>query len=100
MALQPNLQVFLDLDGVFDDFDARVKRLSWRYPNKLERSQHWKKINHDDSIFDELELIEGCFLFWESNKYLEPVFLTGAPSSKIFLQLMRLWVERIFGPEF
>jgi len=100
MALQPKLQVFLDLDGVFADFDARVKRLSGRYPDQLERAQLWKMINADKRFFAELELIEGCLLLWEATKYLEPVFLTGAPSSKIFQQQKREWVERIFGPEF
>lgn len=100
MALQPKLQVFLDLDGVFADFDARVKRLSGKHPNQLDRARLWKMINADKRFFAELELIEGCLLLWEATKDLEPVFLTGAPSSKVFQQQKREWVGRMFGPEF
>lgn len=100
MSHPPKLQVFLDLDGVFADFDARVKRLSGKHPNQLERSRLWKIINADKRFFAELELIEGCLALWEATKDLEPVFLTGAPSSKVFQEQKREWVSRIFGPEF
>jgi hypothetical protein len=100
MSHPPKLQVFLDLDGVFADFDARVKRLCGKHPNQLDRPRLWKIINSDARFFAELELIEGCLLLWEATKDLEPIFLTGAPSSKIFQQQKREWVSRIFGPEF
>ena len=100
MADQAKLQVFLDLDGVFADFDARVKRLTGKHPNDLERSHLWQAINRDKTFFAELELIEGCMLLWEATRDLEPVFLTGAPSSRVFQEQKRAWVARIFGPEF
>jgi 5'(3')-deoxyribonucleotidase len=100
MAHQPKLQVFLDLDGVFADFDARVKRLTGKHPNELPRDRLWKIINKDKRFFAELELIEGCLVLWEATKDLEPIFLTGAPSSKTFQEQKREWVSRIFGPEF
>jgi 5'(3')-deoxyribonucleotidase len=100
MAHEPKLQVFLDLDGVFADFDARVKRLSGKHPGQLDRSRLWKMINADKRFFAELELIEGCMLLWEATKDLEPIFLTGAPTSKVFQEQKREWVVRIFGPEF
>jgi 5'(3')-deoxyribonucleotidase len=94
------LQVFLDLDGVFADFDARVKHLTGRHPSQLERRHLWKMVNSDKRFFAELELIEGCMVLWEATRDLEPVFLTGAPSSRTFQQQKREWVARIFGPEF
>lgn len=97
---KPKLQVFLDLDGVFADFDARVKRLTGKHPSQLDRSHLWKVVNADKRFFAELELIEGCLVLWEATKDLEPIFLTGAPSSKVFQQQKREWVARIFGPEF
>lgn len=100
MAQAPRLQVFLDLDGVFADFDARVKRLTGKHPNQLDRPRLWKMINSDKRFFAELELIEGCLLLWEATRDLEPVFLTGAPSSRAFQEQKREWVSRIFGPEF
>jgi hypothetical protein len=39
-------------------------------------------------------------LLWEATRELEPIFLTGAPSSKVFQEQKREWVARIFGPEF
>lgn len=100
MTHRPRLQVFLDLDGVFADFDARVRRLTGKHPNQLHRSRLWKIVNSDKRFFAELELIEGCMALWEATKDLQPVFLTGAPSSKVFQEQKREWVARIFGPEF
>lgn len=97
---KPKLQVFLDLDGVFADFDARVKHLSGKHPSQLDRSHLWKMINADKRFFAELELIEGCMMLWEATRDLEPIFLTGAPANKTFQQQKREWVARIFGPEF
>lgn len=100
MSPQPKLQVFLDLDGVFADFDARVKHLTGKHPSQLDRSRLWKMINSDKRFFAELELIEGCMALWEATRDLEPVFLTGAPSNRTFQQQKKEWVARIFGPEF
>jgi len=99
-AHKPRLQVFLDLDGVFADFDARVKRLTGKHPNQLDRNRLWKMVNSDKRFFAELELIEGCMILWEATRDLEPIFLTGAPSNKVFQEQKREWVARIFGPEF
>jgi len=99
-AHHPRLQVFLDLDGVFADFDARVKRLTGKHPNQLPRDKLWKAVNADKRFFAELELIEGCMMLWEATKDLEPIFLTGAPTSQVFQEQKREWVARIFGPEF
>lgn len=100
MVQKPKLQVFLDLDGVFADFDARVKHLTGKHPNQLDRAHLWKMVNADKRFFAELELIEGCMILWDATKDLEPIFLTGAPSSRVFQQQKREWVARIFGPEF
>lgn len=81
---KPKLQVFLDLDGVFADFDARIKRLTGKHPGQLDRNRLWKMVNSDKRFFAELELIEGCMVLWEATRDLEPIFLTGAPSSKVF----------------
>jgi hypothetical protein len=100
MNQKPRLQVFLDLDGVFADFDARVKHLTGKHPSQLDKARLWKIINRDQRFFAELELIDGCMALWEATKDLEPVFLTGAPSSKRFQEQKREWVARIFGPDF
>jgi 5'(3')-deoxyribonucleotidase len=100
LAQRPRLQVFLDLDGVFADFDARVKHLTGKHPSQLDRNRLWKMVNSDKRFFAELELIEGCMVLWEATRDLEPIFLTGAPSSKTFQEQKREWVARIFGPEF
>jgi 5'(3')-deoxyribonucleotidase len=100
MAHRPRLQIFLDLDGVFADFDARVKHLTGKHPSQLSRTHLWKMVNSDKRFFAELELIEGCMALWEATRDLEPIFLTGAPSSRVFQQQKREWVARVFGPEF
>lgn len=96
----PPIQVFLDLDGVFADFDARVLRLTGKHPGELSRNDLWKAVNRDKRFFAELELIEGCMLLWEATRDMEPIFLTGAPSSRVFQEQKREWVARVFGSEF
>lgn len=100
MRPHPRLQVFLDLDGVFADFSARVMRLTGRHPDRLDRARLWRAVNRDKRFFAELELIDGCLQLWEVTRDLEPVFLTGAPSSRIFQEQKREWVARMFGPQF
>lgn len=100
MPHPPQLQVYLDLDGVFADFDARVKHLTGKHPSQLSRDRLWKMVNADKRFFAELELIEGCLVLWEATRDLEPIFLTGAPSVKAFQEQKREWVARVFGPEF
>lgn len=97
--LPGHLQVYLDLDGVFADFEGRVRRLSGKHPNQLPPARMWKLINSDPRFFADLELIEGCMLLWEATRDLEPIFLTGAPSSRVFQEQKREWVARVFGPE-
>ena len=99
-AAAARLQVFLDLDGVFADFDARVHRLCGKFPHQLDRTRLWKIVSADKRFFAELELIEGCLELWEATRDLEPVFLTGAPRSRQFQEQKRDWVARIFGPEY
>jgi len=100
MTDTPALQVFLDLDGVFADFDKRVLHLTGRHPDKLPTDRLWRAIGADRRFFAELELIEGCMLLWQATRDLEPVFLTGAPRAKAFQEQKREWVARVFGPEF
>ena len=99
MNNKATLQVFLDLDGVFADFDKRVKHLTGKHPNQLTRDRLWKMVNSDKRFFAELELIEGCMVLWEATRDLEPIFLTGAPSAKVFQEQKKEWVARIFGPD-
>lgn len=100
MSHPPKFQVYLDLDGVFADFGKRVKDLTGKYPHELDKNRLWSIINKDERFFAELELIEGCMALWEATKDLEPIFLTGAPSSRVFEEQKKEWVARIFGPEF
>lgn len=100
MTRPPKLQVFLDLDGVFADFDKRVKHLTGKHPHQLDKNRLWRIINSDERFFAELELIEGCMALWEATKDLEPIFLTGSPSNKTFQEQKKEWVARVFGPEF
>lgn len=100
MIPHPKLQVYLDLDGVFADFAKRVKHLTGKHPDRLDKNHLWRIINMDKRFFAELELIEGCMALWEATKDLEPIFLTGAPSTPTFHEQKKEWVARIFGPEF
>jgi hypothetical protein len=87
-----NLELFLDLDGVFAHFDKRVFDLTGKFPNELTSSQLWKNVYRDKEFFLALEMMEDAHYLWEYSKQYTPKFLTGAPSSQIAREHKKQWV--------
>ena len=93
------LKMFLDLDGVFADFNKRVKQLTGVEPYQLSKNRIWAAVHSDHEFFLNLELMDDADKLWAYTKQYNPTFLTGAPSSHAFCEQKAEWVKRKFGHE-
>ena len=92
-------QLFLDLDGVFADFNKGVKNITGREPNNLPTWRLWSSINKKEDFWISLEPFNHASSFIESLKKYNPIILTGLPSSKkdLVSEHKREWVEKHLG---
>ena len=91
-------ELFLDLDGVFADFNKRVFKLSGKWPHELQKGL-WKIIMADKQFFASLEMMPDAEYLWEYAKQYNPVFLTGAPPGERSRNQKKEWVAKMFGDE-
>jgi 5'(3')-deoxyribonucleotidase len=91
-------ELFLDLDGVFADFNKRVFKLSGSWPHELGKGL-WKVVMADKEFFASLEMMPNAEHLWEYAKQYNPVFLTGAPPGERSRNQKKEWVAKQFGTE-
>lgn len=92
-------QLFLDLDGVFADFNKGVKSITGKDPDNIPSWRLWSSINKKDDFWISLEPFDHASSFIESLKIYNPIILTGLPASKkeeVSDQKTR-WVEKHLG---
>lgn len=89
--------LFLDLDGVFADFERRVFEMSGQHPWQLGTGRMWSIVHSDKRFFATLDFTPGALELWEGVKHYQPIFLTGAPSSQAFRDQKKEWVHAKFG---
>jgi len=94
----PFADFFLDMDGVFADFDRRVLEISGKLPYQFDRGM-WKFIMSDREFFAKLEFMPDAEHLWEYTKQFKPTFLTGAPPGERSQNQKREWVAKRFGDE-
>lgn len=100
------LELHLDLDGLFTDFDTGVQRASREglRPKELPKSLMWKIIHSNKTFFRDLDQLPGSERLWAYIVSILPTerikFLTGAPSSASFQQQKRDWVALKFGAQY
>lgn len=93
------LKLFLDLDGVFADFDRHFYTLTGKWPHEVEKKRLWAIINNAHTFFYDLPLMQDADRLWDYAKQFNPTFLTGAPSRPEFREQKKRWVAEKFGPE-
>jgi len=92
-------ELFLDLDGVFADFERRVFKLSGKRPHELGKGL-WKVVMADRDFFASLELMPDAEHLWTYCQQYNPTFLTGAPPGERSRLQKAEWVAKKFGPEY
>ena len=93
-------KLYLDLDGVFADFNKRVRFLSGGKDPKEIKSGMWKMIMADRDFFISLDMMPNADVLWDYVKQFEPKFLTGAPPGNRAQSQKREWVVKQFGSQY
>lgn len=91
------IELYLDLDGLFADFDGRIRKLTGRWPWEISRGYLWATVAKDDRFYYQLELYPESIQLWEFCKKHDPWFLTGAPSMKSATVDKQDWTSLKFG---
>lgn len=94
------LQYFLDLDGVFADFNRGVFEITGKQPHELHKGRMWAAVHSKKDFFLSLHLMPGADVLWDYFKDASPTFLTGAPSSQAFREQKVEWVKLRFGEQY
>lgn len=94
-------RLYLDLDGVFADFDGKVKAITGKLPTELDDAEMWKVLRGTRDFYRSLAAMDGAYAMWNQFFGYGPVFLSGiplpddemvfAPHDKAF------WVDWKFG---
>lgn len=97
-------QLYLDLDGVFADFDTGVKLLSGLFPNDFESTNKmWKFIVKDmkagNKFFGNLPKMKDADILWEVVKHYDPIFLTATGHSfpEEVAKQKKEWIRKYYG---
>lgn len=94
-------KLYLDLDGVFADFDTRVKELLGNWPWLLDDGHMWSELDKVSHFYLDLPLMPRAKPMWEALKIYEPTFLSGVPLPNGEMVTApadkRAWVDRHFG---
>jgi len=69
--------IFLDLDGVFADFDKAFREWFGVDHKTMDDDKMWKIIHNHPTFFLDLPLTEGGLDFFEKIKHFEPIILTA-----------------------
>lgn len=74
-------RLFLDLDGVFADFDGGFPRIFGVDHRHIGEAEMWEHIRARPDFFSELEPFAGAVEFLEEVRGWSPMILTAAPKS-------------------
>ena len=77
MAKTGEQTLFLDLDGVFADFDGAVRKLFGKPIQEVPRKEMWGRIFRTHGFWSDLAMIPGAEALWEHCRPYDPVILTG-----------------------
>jgi 5'-nucleotidase len=78
-------QLFLDLDGVFADFEAHYLECFGAHCSEHDDDELWANIDAHGTFFLDLPMCPGAAEFLETVKHLNPAILTACPKTNTSL---------------
>ncbi len=76
-------RLFLDIDGVFADFDGHFRCMFGAPPHTFDQKYMWALIDkHHSNFWGQIPLKIGALEMWDAFKSYDPTFLTGLPYTK------------------
>jgi len=95
------MKLFLDMDGVFADFDRRVVELMHLRPSEMDDTQMWTFLSTVPHLYKSFDLMSGAPAMWAAFCWLDPTFLTGVPLPRGQMKTAgmdkRIWIATQFG---
>ena len=96
--------IYLDLDGVFADFEKKAIELVGKSPKEMEPTEFWGSLGKFDHVWRDLDVLPGSRLLYDTVMKVPDAhvsFLTALPrpSGKLSTAAddKREWVRKIFG---
>lgn len=88
--------LYLDLDGVFADFEKGVEKLLGRKMAHIHKRDMWKAIARDHSFFENLDMLHDAQELWDyvSKINVNQQVLTGLPTVNDGAGQKRRWVAK------
>lgn len=91
-------KLFLDLDGVLADFEARVMELTGRKADDQPSRRMWPILaNPKHDFYNSLNWMSDGQELWEKTKMYNPTILTGLPMGNWAEAQKRTWCARMLG---
>lgn len=100
MSDEKNFQIYLDLDGLFADFEEGFKKISGYYPKEVAKGKLWGTIHRAEHFFYNLPMIKESKKLWQVVEPTDPIFLTGLPSSAQGKEDKIRWVHKHYGDQY
>jgi hypothetical protein len=91
------MRLFLDLDGVFADFDRGVQQLLGKQPHELKPEQMWRALAKAPDFYGTLALMADARQLWDFCRPFQPTILTGLPRGNWAAPQKRRWVANMLG---
>lgn len=92
-----DFKLFLDLDGVLCDFEARIHEMFGRGPKEIHPKEMWKTLARTPDFYANLDWMPDGKHLWEEMKQFNPTILTGIPMGNWAPKQKRVWCGRNLG---
>jgi len=93
------MNLFVDSDGVFADFDSHVLSNFGKLPKDMSNPELWENVNNTPDFWDGVPLKEGAHELWELVSRFNPTVLTGCPRTgyDVAVVAKRKWWKHHFN---